>query len=230
MEPKVLIAIPTAGGLHERTSMWQTVVCLRHPNYIPRTFRGRPVDHVRNGICRLVLQQDYTHVLFIDSDTEPPLDAVERLLQTQQELTQSTGRAVMTTGCYRVMLQSGLCWVMSDRGDDGHYHCFKKHHDPSRPYRVAASGGGCLLVPREILAVVDPAWFLWIERPDGSQMSEDIYFFDKMNTVGFETWADPQVICKHYKELELSSLAELIEREVEQRVNKIIQQRNNFKG
>jgi hypothetical protein len=228
-EPKVLIAIPTAGGLHERTSMWMTEVCRQKENldrFVPGTFRGRPVDHVRNVICRLVLKRDYTHVLFIDSDIELPLDAVDLMLATQRQITESTGRPVMVTGCYPILLQSGLNWVMSDRGQDGHYHCFKRHHDQAHPYRVDASGGGCLLVPREILAVVDPAWFLWIERPDGTQMSEDIYFFDKMNRLGFYTWADPSVLCKHYKEIELLSLTELIEREVEQRVQEIIKQQD----
>jgi len=218
-EPKVLIAIPTAGGLHERTSIWQTIVCSRNSNYTPGVFRGRPVDHVRNGIIRLFLQHTgLTHLLLIDSDTEPPLDAVERLLATQQKITRSTGRPVMTTGCYPVLMHEGLCWALADQGTDGHYRLIKRHKDPVRPSRVDAGGAGCLLIPREILASTPAPWFLWIERPDGSQMSEDIYFFDRMNAAGYQTWADPQVICKHYKEIELTSLTELIEREVQRRV------------
>jgi len=37
-------------------------------------------------------------------------------------------------------------------------------------------------------------------------MSEDIFFFQKCNQIGLRVVADPQVICRHHKQINITAL------------------------
>ena len=203
---KVLIAIPTGGGVHEQTAMWVSKVAKCRNNFIPATFRGRPTDYSRNAMVRIFLSDEsLTHLLFIDSDMEPPIDAVDRLLSR---------RMPIVAGCYPVTMSDGLNWALSIKGDDGHHHLIKQLPDKDNLFPVDGAGAGCLMIRREVLAQLPWPWFRWIERPDGSQVSEDIFFCDKAIAAGWPIYADPQVICYHYKTLNVPTLKQSLERQI----------------
>ena len=63
-----------------------------------------------------------------------------------------------------------------------------------------------------VLAELQWPWFRWIENPDGSQVSEDIFFFRKANAAGYRVTVDPQVVCRHDK---VTNLTEFLLRKEE---------------
>ncbi len=193
---KILMAIPTEGGVHERTSMVAHNIAYRGDvDFITAT--GRPVDYVRNSIVRTFLDHSQlTHLFFLDSDVEPPLDVLDRLLKLD---------APLAGGCYP-LLANGLRWALSRRDNQGSYQLLAELPDESEPFEVDAGGAGCLLIRRDTFEFIKWPWFRWIERPDGSQMSEDIYFFQKANKAGFVLKVDPKIICHHFKTINLTSL------------------------
>jgi hypothetical protein len=194
---KILMAIPTEGGVHERTSALAARLSAR-PGVEYVTAKGRPVDYVRNSIVREFREQIHlTHLFFLDSDVEPPLDVLDRLLKLD---------APLAGGCYPLLMANGLRWALSRRDDQGSYQLLEELPDKSEPFEVDAGGAGCLLIRRDIFEFTDWPWFKWIERPDGSQMSEDIYFFQKANKAGFVLKVDPKIICHHFKTINLTSL------------------------
>ena len=197
IENKVLIIVPTDGGVHEMTTAAITNIVRTHPDVDVMIAKGRPHDYARNCAVRMFLQHNHTHLLFIDSDTEPPQDVVDRLL---------AHRAPVVTGCYPVAMTGGLMYALTRRDADGAHHCLEHLDFPDQPFAVDGCGAGCLLIRRDVLIALDWPWFRWVERPDGHQTGEDIFFADRCRDAGIPILADPTVKCRHYKRLDLLAL------------------------
>ena len=213
--PKILIATPTADTLEPQTSGWREEIAHRYRDHIkfadindlPTIGIGRPVDYVRNCLIRKFRAADFTHLFFLDSDTEPPLDCIERLLSLNVPL---------ATGCYPVIMQQGLRWALSNRAaappgllsqeSRGGYRLLEWLPFFDKPFEVDAGGAGCLLIRRDVFDKVHWPWFKWVEFEDGSQESEDIFFFRKCNDAGLRLMADPQIICNHFKKTNITDL------------------------
>jgi len=193
-EQKILMAIPTAGGIHEITAATAARIAQRGDVEMA-IVKGRPVDYVRNEIVRQFLaNRQFTHLFFCDSDIGLPLDAVGILLAAD---------APIAVGCYPLLMQQGLRWSLASK-TDGHYRLLERLDN--KPFNVDAGGAGCLLIRRDVLVKIDWPWFKWDNKEDGSQISEDIYFFDKCKKAGLPVVAVPQCVCNHYKEINLTAL------------------------
>lgn len=202
MQHRVLIVVPTCSQIHAITAM----TCHRLASKGSVEFiavMGRPVDYVRNTIMRLWRDkyQSFTHLLTIDSDTVPPLDVVERLINLD---------TTVATGCYPIMYHDGPRWALSNRTaneDRGRHKLLNEFPVADQPFEVEGCGAGCLLLRRDIFDKVDWPWFRWVEHEDGLLIGEDFYFCDKVRAAGLPIIADPGVICQHHKTVELTSLA-----------------------
>lgn len=196
MTTKILMTIPTRGGVHENTSAAASKIESR-PDTTLVFAKGRPEDYTRNCCVRTFLDhKDFTHLFFVDSDTEPPLDVLDRLLALD---------APLAAGIYPLLMPSGLKWSLSNC-IDGKYILLSDLPSYTEPFICDAGGAGCLLIRRDVFDLVKWPWFKWIENADGSQVSEDIYFFKKANFKGCRLKVDPEVICNHYKEMNLTML------------------------
>jgi hypothetical protein len=159
---------------------------------MPLFVKGRPVDYARNSIVRVLLKNpQFTHLFTVDSDTEPPLDALKRLLDL------NTGIA---SGVYRLYMPSGFKWA-AHQCRDGKYYLLDKLPDEKKPFWADAGGAGCLLIRRSVLAHMQWPWFRWTEKEDGTQESEDVFFFKNVNAAGLRVRFDPQVRCRHHKNI-----------------------------
>lgn len=195
---KVLMAIPTDGGIHENVAVVAAHLA-KYKDIVFMAARGRPVDYVRNSIIQQFLRlADYTHLFFLDSDTEPPVDCVEKLLSLNTKI---------ASGCYPVVMQSGLRWALANKHKDGHYRLLERID--KEPFEVDAGGAGCLLIRRDVFDAVSWPWFKWINNEDGSQESEDMHFFRKCNQAGIRIKVHPDVICNHHKEVNITTLIKL---------------------
>lgn len=190
--------ITTMGTIQAETSMTMARIAKDYPYIDYAAFLGRPTDYIRNYVVREFLKRtEYTHLFMVDSDEAIPIDTVERLLKHN---------APLTTGCYPAKCNNSIKWALANRGNDGHYHLLDKLTSSSEPFFVDAGGAGCLLIRRDVFDKVHYPWFRWIENEDGSQMSEDIFFFAKCNEVGLTCIADPSVLVKHFKTMDLLGL------------------------
>jgi len=194
---KILIAIPTNGLVDGRTSNFASLLSQR-PDVDYITVIGRPTDYSCNSAVRIFLgHKVYTHLFFLDSDIVPPLDVLDRLLALDEDL---------ASGCYAVAMPSGLRWALSNRNQEGKYILLPDLLSEQSPFYVDGGGAGCLLIKRNVLDRLSWPWFCWIEYPDGNQISEDIFFFQRCNEIGARLKVDPQVRCHHYKITDLTSL------------------------
>ena len=199
MSPKanILLNVQTAQVVHAVAAMALAHYAKRD-DITPLIMKGRPLDYMRNRLFVYFKEHpEYTHLFMIDSDESVPLDAVDKLLALD---------AIVATGCYPALAKDGLRWALANKDNDGHYRLLKRLNASCGPFDVDAGGAGCLLVRRDVFGHVDWPWFRWVEYEDGNQMSEDIYFFSKLNDVGIRARVDPTVLCSHYKEVDLLPL------------------------
>lgn len=195
---KLLIVIPTAGGLHEVTAAAAASLA-RQPGITLFIAKGRPHDYARNSAIRMFLNDsalvDHDRLLFLDSDIEPPQDVAQRLTAMD---------CPVATGCYPILMPSGLRWAVCRQASDGHYRCLE--HLDIAPFAVDACGAGCLMIRRSVLQAISWPWFKWGEEENGHQLGEDIFFGDRCRQAGIPIMADPSVLCRHFKELDLLAM------------------------
>ena len=205
-ETRILLAVPTAGGVAGRTA---AVVSLfnERPDVEVVFPVGRPTDYVRNSAVRLLLEHpEFTHLFFLDSDTEPPLDCLDRLLAL---------KAAIAVGVYACPMANGLRWSLAQREADGKYRLLKRRPSTTDPFDVDAAGAGILLIRRDVLTTIPWPWFRWTEYEDGSQKSEDIFFFERAAAYDFQAVCDPQVLCRHHKTVDLTAILAAMEKKDE---------------
>jgi len=196
--PKILLVIPTDGGIHEKTAVLASFLS-RRDDVVFTVAKARPHDYARNTAVRMFLEhKDFTHLLFIDSDIETPLDCIDRLLALN---------APIATGCYPVTDFKGrLQWALLERDKLARYHMIDTLPQVDKPFEIDACGAGCLLIQRIVFDMIQFPWFKWTEEPNGQRISEDVFFCQKCNNVGLKVKADPTIICNHFKEVNLTSL------------------------
>ena len=196
-KPKVLIGLPTMASVH--TMLLMTIV-----SWMAKAFQGseynlsiyptvnvQPVDNARNEIVKAFLESDCTHLLFVDADTIPPLDAIEKLLAHNLPIVSALTPIIEMT-------KDGAPWKK--------YNCVDtddKHMRPNTGLRECKGAGtSCLLIRRDVLEQLEMPYFRFKYQDDtGKQVfvSEDIHFIINCLSKGIKTMADTSIICQHYK-------------------------------
>lgn len=224
---KVAIFIPNMGTLNvhlvDAIRVWTMLGC-----HVEMISYFSPVDRARNYAVQkfLALPGHITHMLFVDSDTIPPIDAIEKMMKQDRPIV--TGITPITDGIQNEHL------VL-------YYNAFKEVfplgsqdlHEKGRPgisvdrftgsVKVDRCGMSCCLISRDVLKAMaekfdidtDTEWLpdampyegtndrLWFnfrfDEITKTWVSEDFDFCIKAKHCGFSIVADTSVICKHAK-------------------------------
>lgn len=197
----VMVAVPTMGSVHPRLAAllleWARSY---HREYLSffMTQRVYPHDRARNRIVKHFLAQPQaTHLLMIDSDMIPPLDAVERLLSHRKTFV--TGMTPVpqidtATGGNRV-----VDFVFAPHSaEDPRLVAVPRNSGLREIHRCAA---GCLMLHRSLFERISKPWFRFVLNEDGTEItaSEDVDFCDRLRTAGVTLFADTSVLCQHEK-------------------------------
>lgn len=200
MKPKILIGLPTMSSVHVHLMLLivKWIADARaggeYNLSIYPTVSVQPVDNARNEIVREFLASDCTHLLFIDSDTVPPIDAITKLLALNKPIATGVTPIVEfneeTDEFYRK-------WNVVDQNDT--------HVQPNTGIvKAKGAGSSCILIRREVFEAMEAPWYRFHYTKNDKQedviVSEDIFFTIMALGKGFETWADTSVICKHAKQ------------------------------
>jgi hypothetical protein len=123
----------------------------------------------RNKIAAAAFEHGSEWLLFLDSDMVFPADTLDRLLAHERPM-------VGATYCRRVH-PFGL---IGDPLEDA--------QGPLR--RMARMPTGCLLVHADIFASLERPWFAFGSAPDGTAVSEDFVFCERVRAAGWDIWCD----------------------------------------
>lgn len=195
MKPNILIGLPTMSQVNTALMIvilkWVANAGNKYDLNIYPTFSVQPVDNARNQIVDEFLKSDCTHLFFIDSDTIPPDDAIEKLMSHNRDII------------------SGLTPIVYHNEKDGFHtgmNCTDMEENRLIPNiglkKIKGAGASCLLIKKSVFETMKPPYFRFLYADDNGKatmVSEDIYFMAMAIGNGIEAYCDTSVVCKHYK-------------------------------
>lgn len=203
-KPNIFIAVPLTkkANLHAETARYCAVLN-QHPEVVWGYVAGMSAEYSRNTLLEYHFHKDpcWTHILFLDSDVVPPLDALAVLLRIEADI---------AVGPTPIIADDRLVWNIQFK--DGESWIDIWNDLPPEPFEVSSSGGGCILVRREVLVKMGWPWFkteyqeIFKNEGKGIAIGEDVYFFKKAMECGFKIIAHPKVKCKHFNQVDLLNI------------------------
>lgn len=203
---RVLIAVPTYENIYPDTfrSIYSLDTAGHEADF--DFFRGYDVANARNAIASATLDHKYDYVLMIDNDAVLPQDALANLLETEgaYPLGHSVAVGYMLSRPIRTANSTGKTTVF--KFANGSYRVadaytadeLKALRDSGKNHiQVRGSGLGCALIHRDIFNAVKFPWFKWTVYGDGTQLSEDLGFCEKLRKCKIPVYVDTRVACGH---------------------------------
>ena len=211
--PIVFLATPLAkdGKMSIGTANFCSFID-RQPNVTWGHIKTVSAELSRNNLIedQLERSQDWTHMLFIDSDTSPEPDALDKLLDM---------RIGVAVGLSPLYTDGGMYWNISlDDEKLVPYH--EELPSDNEPFEIKSAGAGLILVRREVLMMMGYPWFKTTYQSKESGKSstkegEDIYFCRKVTKLGYEIKAHPLVKCEHNNPVDLGELYNKLKLQIE---------------
>ena len=87
------------------------------------------------------------------------------------------------------------------------FKVFQKQFEPGKIVKVDSVGSASMIVRRNVIEKVKTPHFMFLYKPSREiLMTEDHYFCWVAGLNGFEVWADLDMICSHYKRVDLAGV------------------------
>lgn len=154
--------------------------------------KGYDCAKARSTICRKAIDGNYDYVLMVDADTLIPKDALTHLLDPPADV---------VLGCCPRKNTKDRMTVLYPKSENPPNKGFKRalSYDDLQDKRIPLKGGGmaCALIKVSILSRLNYPYFKYVVYPDGSALSEDLYFCRECVRAGFKVEAEPRVRCGH---------------------------------
>jgi hypothetical protein len=196
VKPRIFLAITNLGWIN--TTLTQRVRTWLNQGEVTQIWDEsnlRPIPHARNTAVESFLDSDCTHLLIVECDIKPPLNAVKELLRANKDVVTGIARKVRecTDGYMRPVP------IVATRNERG---TFSYVHEPKhRLEKIDRCGSACILIRRHILedVIAKP----WYEQDSSYTTTSDFVFCEKLEKAGIELWAHYEVNCRHIMEVEL---------------------------
>lgn len=187
-ETKVLIGVATSGLLRDSVFMDYIYQLDRPEGTLFTISHGASPAKGRNMIIEHALQNNCTHVLFVDDDMAPPPYALMRLLSHDKDV---------TTGLYLMRSYPHLPVTFDEAFPDGkNKHLFLKP-ELEGLIEVTNCGLGFVLIKTEVFKKMDKPWVTLGEiEKDG--WCDDISFFNRVRQAGFSIYCDLNCQIGHF--------------------------------
>lgn len=187
---KVLIAVPTFETICPETfrSLWALKSSAHEVDF--EFVKGYDCARARNKIGEMARKRGYEYVLMLDSDMEIPRDALEKLTEFPVDVCLGVSPKKNTATGETTLFKSGT----ADFTEVWHYD---ELPDGVNRMTVRGGGFGCVLIRTELFNQLEYPWFQYTCYPNGSVLSEDLYFCEGARLKGFKVEADLRVRCGH---------------------------------
>lgn len=184
---KVLIGVPTKAST-EHTDFYDYYNLIeRIPDTLHMFARGQSPAKNRNLIIQAALDNECSHVLFIDDDVIPPPDILKKLLAHDKDV---------VSGLYpmRSFPHFPIAFdKVYENGFNRHLH-LKDEIEGLIP--ITNCGLGCVLIKIEVFKKLPKPW-ITLGELEADGWCDDIAFFNKVLRAGFEMYCDTNVIVDH---------------------------------
>jgi GT2 family glycosyltransferase len=184
---KVLIGVPTAESARH-SNFYDYYNQLERPEGTLHMFaRGQSPAKGRNMIIQSALDNDCTHILFLDDDVIPPTNILSKLLEHNKDV---------VTGLYPMRDFPHYPVAFDERFPGGFNRHIHLKPEINGLIEITNCGFGCVLIHTDVFKKVSKPWVTLGElEPDS--WCDDIAFFNKVADAGFKMYCDTSVIVDH---------------------------------
>lgn len=204
--PNIYLAAPNQNWIHAAlvSRLMQWMVSGKYSWRLNFKY-ATPHHRVRNALHKDFMRFDadyhFTHALWVDSDTIPPPDALDKLMAADKDIICGAVPQWKRWG------PQPVAWVKRDGG-----YLVLPPPEWEGVKKVDVGTLAFCLMKADVLRSMPPGVFYWLEndnwKTDGR--SEDTVFFEHAQDAGFETYVDFDVWCSHVKEVDLVDIAKLM--------------------
>lgn len=158
---------------------------------------GQSPARNRNIAIEMAIEQDFTHIFFIDDDVIIPHDCIARLLVHDKD---------MVSGTYRMRsYPHQIIGFVSTDEIGGSVHIYPEHNQTGL-VKITTGGLGCCLIKTDVFRAMLPDCKIqgnnchdWIRLGEmqTDHWCDDLGFFMRAAKHGFELWLDLDLNCGH---------------------------------
>jgi len=141
------------------------------------------------------------YLFFLDADTVPPVDVIDRLLAHDVDMVSAVVQAWQYGGPTAIAMR----WSDEKEGYLPHYG--------NGLERVDIATLACSLIKREMMEGLLPGVFAFEEPEDAwgiEGYSEDFVFCRRAKAAGFEIYTDYSILCSHHKRVDLAEVNSIL--------------------
>ena len=187
MSIRLLIAVPTTDYVHadfvKSLAKLQSELGRRHVAYDVEIQSGTLVYFARNRLANKAINENYTHVLWLDSDMVFSEQIVEDLMDVGKDMV--CGAFVSRRPPYSPCIYTSI----------EKYNIEKVKDFGLRPFRVDGCGFATVLTSVELLQAVTQKYGTCFQPTD--YYGEDLAFCWRVKQLGREIWCEPTVRVGH---------------------------------
>lgn len=208
MGKNILVALPTMAHLHVSLAMKIVGWAKKYPRgtmSFYATAKVSPVDRARNQCVEYFLANPaFTHLMFIDSDTIPPEDAIDKLIAVDAPIVSGL-TPIVHYDKEKDTLGTFFNTFIREVKEDGTVLTVNPPID-GKVHPVDTCGTSCVLIRRDVIeSAPNPVFqFIYNEKGTDHKFSEDVNFCLRAKERGFNVLAHTGVMCQHYKEIMLN--------------------------
>lgn len=193
MKPKIFIAVPTMSYIHTylHTVIMRWALSGKYELAYFCTVNTQPVDIAREEIVAEFLKTRCDYLLMIDSDTIPPEDAIDKMIEDNKDIVSAITPIIM---------------MDKDENPVRKWNCQDKEGNWVKPNTglvpIKGCGASCIMIKRKVFETVKFPFFRFAYSDVDKHttvLSEDMFFIAKATDAGLKPYSDTSIICKHYK-------------------------------
>jgi hypothetical protein len=182
---RIMIGVST-GEYARRADFYDYYNQMEKENCYAMFAHDRSPACARNQIIKTALENNCTHVLFIDDDMAYKPDAMWRLVEHDKDI---------VSGLYLGRAYPHQPMIFSDADETGAAF-FAYLEGKPRLIEIKAAGLGFLLVKTDVFKALEKPW-VRLGELDSEQWCDDIGFFKRVREAGFKIYADLSVMVGH---------------------------------
>lgn len=184
---KVLIAVPTGESARHANFYDGYNKLERMEGTLHMFARGQSPARGRNMMIQAALDNECTHILFLDDDVIPPTDILPKLLAHDK---------AVVTGLYPMRDFPHYPVAFDKRFSNGYNRHLHLKDELNGLIEITNCGFGCVLVNTEVFKHIKRPW-VTLGELEADGWCDDIAFFNKVMDAGFKMYLDTSVIVDH---------------------------------
>lgn len=188
---RILIAVPTFENILPET--FKSIYNLDKIDDMIVDFdfvRGYDCSRARNIIANKAISDNYDYVLMVDSDIILPAHTLTKMLDDPKPI---------CLGCYpRKNTRNGTFEIFKlGQTDYKNTFNYKEISNLNGKVEVKGGGFGCAMIDVKVFQDLSHPFFKYVEYESGATLSEDLYFCSNARKVGYQIYAETDIICGH---------------------------------